>query len=439
MSDSATSDPSVLSNALARTRKQVAQATLQFPISQILVPLQDTLDWLLDDVASERYWLDELSALHRAFAPRWELVAQRALGQDPRTIGERAFEDASFDVLNGREPWGSELTAVLRATFAELEEFGEESQRVFARDQRTRAFVRAVRTQTGGSVLPVVSYAPLKEIEWQAVLDKLNEMIDLALLFEGAVIVWLIGGFARDVAARLQLRPQLSLTPPPSGYRVKPLRVILGTAYEEQCPSLLSLVQSERAARERPSDKLLTETPWHRLVVQIDVTSEDYVLLQFDRLSEQENEIARQAMYLDQNPREPYVLHGAVTSPPRPWRPAQPQAHKATAEPVPTEETKTTLLPPRPAVQAAQEAHTTRPDTQSVHGDAEMLRQKGMAVAKTNPAIAQKYLLASTVLENNSVDVWLTLVELATNDKQRESFRREAEKVMRRQHRDRAT
>ena len=39
----------------------------------------------------------------------------------------------------------------------------------------------------------------------------------------------------------------------------------------------------------------------------------------------------------------------------------------------------------------------------------------------------------------NSVDVWLTLVELATNDKQRESFRREAEKVMRRQHRDRAT
>jgi hypothetical protein len=56
-----------------------------------------------------------------------------------------------------------------------------------------------------------------------------------------------------------------------------------------------------------------------------------------------------------------------------------------------------------------------------------------MAAVKTDPAIAQKYLLASTILENNSVDVWMTLVEIAANDKQRESFRREAEKVLRRQ------
>lgn len=438
MSDSK-SDPAVLSNALARVRKEIAQATRQFPISQILVPLQDTLDWLLDDVASERYWLDALNDLHRAFAPRWELVAERALGQNPRTTSEQAFQDASFDVLNGSEPWGAELTTVLRATFAELEEFGEEIRRVFPQDERTRAFIRAIRTQTGGSVLPVISYAPLKEIEWQAILDKLNEMIDLALLFEGAVVVWLIGGFARDVEGRLQLRPQLSLTPPPSGYRVKPIRVILGTAYEEQCPSLIPLVQSERAARQRPSDKLLTETPWHRMVVQIDVTSEDYVLLHFDRLSDQENQIARQTMSTDQNPREPYVLHGAVAVPPRPWRPATLQTQAAIAEPATEQPTKTTLLPPRPAVQAAQETQATKPDTQSVRRDAEMLRQKGMAVAKTDPAVAQKYLLASTVLENNSVDVWLTLVEIATNDKQRESFQREAEKVLRRQHRDRTT
>jgi hypothetical protein len=72
----------------------------------------------------------------------------------------------------------------------------------------------------------------------------------------------------------------------------------------------------------------------------------------------------------------------------------------------------------------------------SVRRDAAGLRRKGMAAVKTDPAVAQKYLLASTILENNSVDVWLTLVDIAVNDKQRESFRREAEKVLRRQHRD---
>jgi hypothetical protein len=56
-----------------------------------------------------------------------------------------------------------------------------------------------------------------------------------------------------------------------------------------------------------------------------------------------------------------------------------------------------------------------------------------MAAVETDPAVAQRYLLASTMLENNSVDVWLTLVEIARNEKQKESFRREAEKVLRRQ------
>jgi len=104
------------------------------------------------------------------------------------------------------------------------------------------------------------------------------------------------------------------------------------------------------------------------------------------------------------------------------------------AEPAPTE---TTLLPPRPALQAVDQppaAAVTPPDARSLRQDAEKLRRKGMAAVKTDPAIAQKYLLASTILENNSVDVWLTLVEIAATDKQRESFRREAEKVMRRQH-----
>ena len=65
--------------------------------------------------------------------------------------------------------------------------------------------------------------------------------------------------------------------------------------------------------------------------------------------------------------------------------------------------------------------------------DAEALREKGLAAAQHDPALAQKYLLASTILENESVDVWLTLVDLASSERQKASFRREAEKVLRRQ------
>ena len=46
--------------------------------------------------------------------------------------------------------------------------------------------------------------------------------------------------------------------------------------------------------------------------------------------------------------------------------------------------------------------------------------------------LAQKYLLASTLLENTSVDVWLTLMDLATNAQQRDSFHREAKELLRR-------
>ena len=79
-------------------------------------------------------------------------------------------------------------------------------------------------------------------------------------------------------------------------------------------------------------------------------------------------------------------------------------------------------------------ARGSPPPTTGLYQDAEELRRKGMAVLQQDPALAQKYLLASTVLDNTSVDVWLKLVDLATNERQRDTFRREAEKVLRRQH-----
>jgi hypothetical protein len=427
------SDPVEQAKALYRARELVAQATSQFPISQILVPFADTIDLLMDDVSAERYWADELQSFRRRFAPRWETVAQRALGDQPRRSSDQALGNNDYDPLAGAVPWGVELTRAFRAVFSELEELGDETTRVFPTDDRTRAFARAVKTQSGMSVLPVLSYAPLQASEWRAIMDKLDELIQLALLFEGAVVVWLIGGFFRDVEGRLQLRPEISFEPPGSGVRVKPLHILLGTAYEEQCPSLIPLVRSVEGEQPRPSDALLTDTPWHRLFVQLDVTVDDYVLLNLDRMGDAEREIAQKVLYLNLRPLQEHVLEGPVARVPRPWQRTAP-VPEPPAEPAPAE---TTLLPPRPALQAVDQppaAAVTPPDARSLRQDAEKLRRKGMAAVKTDPAIAQKYLLASTILENTSVDVWLTLVEIAASDKQRESFRREAEKVLRRQH-----
>jgi hypothetical protein len=410
--------------ALRQARQVVEAAASRFPVSEILVPLADTFDWLLDDIATEEYWLQQLHQFRQEYDPRWERVAERALGQQPRRVSDQALGSPDFDPLNGSERWGPELTRVLRAVLADLEAFGEEARDVLPTTERARSFARAVRTQTGSQALAVLSYTALRDVEWRAVLDRIDALIELALLFEGAVLAWLIGGFARDPEGRLQLRPQLSLSPPPSGTRVKPLRVMLGTAYEEQCPSLIPLVRAVQGARSRPSDAVLAGARWHRLVVQLDVPLDDYVLLSLERLRHTERELARQVMYLDQRPRQSHIVEGPVRAVPRPWQgtglPGEPRAME-------TAPLRDREIPPPGAPVAV-------PDATAVRQDAELLRQKGMAAVDDDPALAQKYLLASTILENSSVDVWLALVDLAPSERQKASFRREAEKVLQRQH-----
>ena len=434
------SGPTEQTSDLERVRQLVTRATVQFPISQLLVPLANTFDLLLDDVATERNWVEAFSSYRDKFGPQWEVIAARALSQDARQTSDQALKNPNYDPLVGIVPWGVELTHAFRATLSEVEQFGNEMEDVFPTDKRTRAFARALKTQTGRFVLPVLSYVALQESEWRVIIDMLNQLIELALLFEGAVIVWLIGGFARDPERRLVLRPQLSVSPPPSGTRVKPLRVLLGTAYEEQCPSLIQLVQAMDEAQSRRSDSLLTAHPWHRLVVQLDATVDDYVLMNIDLLSQTERELARRVVQLDRQPRQPHVLRGTVNWVTRPWGWDESIGASSQApEPHPASDVspRTTVLPPRPPMQAM--SYDTGPleplpATGGVGQDAEELRRKGMAAIKTDPAVAQRYLLASTMLENTSVDVWLTLVDIAKNEKQKESFRREAEKVLRRQH-----
>jgi hypothetical protein len=424
MSSLPNSDVTDHAQALRQVRQVIEVATSRFPVSQILVPLADTFDWLLDDVATEEYWLQQLNQFRQAYTPRWERVAERALGQQPRRVSDQALGIPDFDPLNGSEPWGPELTHALRALLVDLEEFGEEARDVLPATERARPFARAVRTQTGSQVLAVLSYTALREVEWRAILDQIDELAELALLFEGAVLAWLIGGFARDPEGRLQLRPQLSLSPPPSGTRVKPLRVMLGTAYEEQCPSLIPLVRAAQGAQPRPSDALLAKARWHRLVVQLDVPVDDYLLLSLERLRHNERELARQVMYLDQRPRQPHIVEGPVRAIPRPWQGAG----------IPDDLRAMETAPLRDQDVPAPSTTVTTLDEAALRQDAELLRQKGMAVVDSDPMLAQKYLLASTILDNSSVDVWLALVDIAPSERQKASFRREAEKVLQRQH-----
>ena len=417
-------------------RPLVEQVTTRFPISQAVPTLADTFDWLLDRVASEGPWLGEQQNFERQFFRRWEAIASRALERNPRQASDRALKDPDYNPLGNSQPWGVELTRAFRAAFKELVPLVDVADGVLPDEERMRAYARMMNTLLSSLVLPVISYAPLIEIEWQAILEKLNDLIALTLAFEGAVVVWLIGGFARDVEGRLQLHPKLSFAPPASGTRVKPLYVLLGTPYEEQCPTLRPLGRSEGAAADEPrlSDSLLEDTPWHRVTVQIAIPVEDYRLFNLTRLNDAEREIARQ-IDMERRPRAQHVLSGSVHPVPRPWgayTPVQPEI----ATPAPAVEAFSAPEVPTPSpVSRSPGSGPLPPSTpDSLHQDADRLRRKGMATLTADPAIAQKYLLASTVLDNTSVDVWLKLVELATGAKQKESFRREAEKVLRRQH-----
>jgi hypothetical protein len=52
MSSLPNSDVADPTQTLRHVRQVVEAATSRFPVSQVLVPLADTFDWLLDDVAT---------------------------------------------------------------------------------------------------------------------------------------------------------------------------------------------------------------------------------------------------------------------------------------------------------------------------------------------------------------------------------------------------
>ena len=219
MSSAAKSNSGEPFDALQEALQLIEQNTAKLPVSQVVAPLADVYDWLLDEVSTEEQWAHERRSLQRRYAERWKEISSRGLQQNPRRVSNRALENPDYDLLGGSRPWGTELTHAFRAALAELEPVTEEAPRVLPGTERMRAFARALSTTGGRYVLPVVSYAALEEVEWEAILARLNEIIELALAFEGAVVVWLVGSFFRDPEGRLKLRPQVSLPAPSSGTR----------------------------------------------------------------------------------------------------------------------------------------------------------------------------------------------------------------------------
>lgn len=442
--------------ALHRVRPIIERVTEQFPVSEIVVSLSETFDWLQGQVPGDQGWME---GVQREFDECWEAVAGRALAASPRQVSDAALADADYDPFGKGHTLGVELTRVLRAVLDELGPVSTEAADVLPAAQWARAHIRAMETMPKAYILPVVAYAPLLESEWDAILDQLNELIELALTFEGAAVVWLIGGLTRDGEGRLQLRPKLSLTPPAAGTRVKPVRVLLGTAYEEQCPSLLPLVRAARKRVSMPAASLFRQATWHRLVVQLGVAAE-YALLDLGALSRCERELAQGMLHLAQDPRKPHKVNGTVHEMPRPWdglwlsadepEPSAPAASTSGMGRAPSGMTTQTLLPlgmgtetdelspltvPRPSEPVPTPvASTHSPSVDGLSHDAEHLRLKGIAAATHDPSTARKYLLASTVLQHDNAEAWLALIEIAGSAKEREMYRQQAEKILSRGH-----
>jgi len=271
-------------------------------------------------------------------------------------------------------------------------------------------------TRQGRFYLPVISYAPLAEMEWQTILKELPRMVDVTLTVEGVSLAWLLGTFVRDLSGRVSLQPEISYWRTGPGTRVKALRLILGTEYQKQGGWLGKLAKAIEGRQRKPHDDLLAQIPLHRAIVQLFPGTGDYVHYDPESLSPVEKEISNRVAQAEREPRQkPAILLEAEPeepSPPPPPPPAPEPAAKEVAAP------PDTLLHPPTAADLKQ--------------DAEWLRQKGQLALEENKALAKKYLLASTLLDNSSVDVWVTLSRLASNEKEKSAFLREAQKVMKR-------
>jgi hypothetical protein len=391
----------------------INQATSALSISQTIIPLEDLLDLLLDAALSTNQQETRLSEIRRSFAQRWNQVAEHTISGETKRNSQKILMDRTYDLGGGAVSFGRELAEIFWAALADLDNDRPtaEATDLLPPYEIVRPFLRVMATRWGETYLPVVTFSPLADEEWAVLLADLNRMIDLALQIEGVLILWLIGSFVSDASGRRTLRPRLSYSPPPQGTRAKQLKFILGTNYHE-IKTLQALGRVERRRHLRATEEMTTQWTKHRVTIQLAADTDDYELFHRADLADLESEISQRIITAETAPQldRTAVVQSRVMEKPRPM--VEPAATEA-----PTPEA---ALAERGEVSA--EADPKR--------DAEDLRRKGALAKAYDMALAKKYLLASTVLDNSSVDVWLELADMSDKEEEKAWFRKEAQRLL---------
>ena len=391
----------------------INKATSALSLSQMVIPLEDLLDLLLDAALSASQQEARLSEIRRSFAQRWNQVAEHTVSGETKRNSQKILMDRTYDLGGGTVSFGRELAEIFWAGLADLDNDRPtiEATDLFPAYESVRPFLRVMATRWGETHLPVVAFSPLTDEEWAVLLADLNRMIDLALQIEGALIFWLIGSFVTEASGRRILRPRVSYGPPPQGTRAKQLRFILGTNYYE-IKALQASGRIERRRHLRAAEEITARWSRHRVTIQLAADVNDYEFFNRADLADLEAEISQRIVMAEAAPqrdRTAVVQPGAREKPGPTVAPEVAEAPRPKTMPVERGEVSSEADPER---------------------DAEELRRKGALVKAHDVALAKKYLLASTMLDNSSVDVWLELADLSDKEEEKAWFRKEAQRLL---------
>ena len=392
----------------------INKATSALSISQMIIPLEDLLDLLLDAALSATQQEARLSEIGRSFAQRWNQVAEHTISGETKKNSQKILMDRTYDLGGGRVSFGRELAEIFWAALADLDNDRPttEATDLFPAYESVRPFLRVMATRWGETCLPVIAFSPLVDEEWAVLLADLNRMIDLALQIEGVLILWLIGSFVTDASGRRTLRPRLSYGPPPQGTRAKQLKFILGTNYYYEIKALQALGRVERRRHLRATEEMTAHWSKHRVTIQLAADANNYELFHQADLADLEVEISHRIVMAETAPQ---LDRTAVVQP------------RAREKPRPTIEPAVTEAPTPEAMPVERAEISAEADPKR---DAEELRRKGALVKAYDVALAKKYLLASTMLDNSSVDVWLELADMSVKEEEKAWFRKEAQRLL---------
>ncbi len=395
----------------------ISEKTSSLSVSQVVSSVGDWLDLLSDPTLSPAMREDQIHDLQQRFVRRWEIVAMHMMSGQTEQMSQQILLDPSIDITQGRKPYGRELAHAFWSAVVALQNDAPtvEAPGILPTNDDQRAHVRMMATRRGRFYLPVLSYAPLTEVEWQVILQDLPKMIDVTLAVEGVSVFWLLGTFVRDQAGRINLQPELSYQRVGPGTRIKPLRLILGTEYQKHGEWLGKLTNAVEGRQRRPHADLLAQMSLHGVTVQLFPGTGDYEPYDPEKLDSVKREVSNRIARTEREPRKkPAILLEA-----------EPDGFELSEPPPPTA--------PESAAEGAAKPDTAPlhpPTFQDLRQDAEQLRQKGQLALEKDKSLAKKYLLASTMLDNSSVDVWMMLAQLASNEREKQAFLRQAEKVL---------